>query len=192
MRIEDLSGTFSQEELTELENFVVNELHSTPTDIQFLDVIRINNGPIDYLGRWGGILEFDERLEELREVSLFIDLNSYYLKTIDQLKKTLAHEYGHHWTLLYYALNYGLRVDEEKLPYEYYEIRGLNYDDFYHDDSHGWERCDKEIIAEDYRILLSPFPYNQQHDFETLIPNFVPPIREVENYIINLENSFVA
>jgi hypothetical protein len=164
MRIDDRTGRFNQNACDELIQFVANELLSNELDIYLLDVVRIrNDGRTNYFGYWTAIFHYDpDDKTRIVAVTAVIVLNYFYLKSINSLKRTLAHEYGHHWTLSYLAINQGLNMSQQ-LPHEYYQIRPLELEEYSHDYSRGWNRCDREIIAEDYRVLFAPEPHNQNH-----------------------------
>ena len=77
--------------------FVANHLLSTERDYDWLDVIRIrNDGRTDYFGYWTAQFHFDSQ-NIIDGITAVIVLNYFYLKTVDEIKKTLAHEYGHHY-----------------------------------------------------------------------------------------------
>jgi hypothetical protein len=89
---------------------------------------------------------------------LVSDIRLYYMDQYDDaadIAKTLAHEYGHHYTIYYF-----MQDDGAVRSSEYYELRGFkDYDHeiFYHDNSsyyenHMWDVY--EIAAEDYVQLL--------------------------------------
>ncbi len=59
----------------------------------------------------------------------------------------------------------------------YYRMRGLNKSEIYPDYSHGWEKCDCEMLAEDYRYYFSPY---MSHEMANDVGN---PTREVQEYI---------
>jgi len=46
---------------------------------------------------------------------------------------------------------------DKPLPAQYYQLRPLDSSKIKSDYSAGWNYCDKEIIAEDYKYLFSPF-----------------------------------
>ncbi|MBP0016680.1 MAG: hypothetical protein J7647_03885 [Cyanobacteria bacterium SBLK] len=180
--IKDHTNELSLDELEELKNFVFDSLHSTNTEIRWLGSIEIRNDGIaaDYFGFWTV-----QTSEDTREIVAKIVLNRSLLPTLNALKTTLAHEYGHHWTLCYLLVNQGIEPFSQRLPWQYYELRGLNQDYAYDVKtcSERWNECDKEIIAEDYRVLFAPNPYNQNHEMN---PALDLPNPEVKNYIQNL------
>lgn len=174
LRIDDYSGSLSRKQLVELGTFITKELHlCTKTEFTWLETIEIHKiENTRYDGGWSA--KFHKNPNDPYEiigVSANIVLNSAYLTTLEDFKTTLAHEYGHHWTILYCIQHHGLKVKEglkdvltQRLPPKYYQVRELNYQDYAPDeDSKGWYKCDKEIIAEDYRVLFAPSPYNNNH-----------------------------
>ena len=186
MRIDDKTGNFNQEDYDDLITFISNELLSTELDISLLDVIRIrNDGRTNYFGYWKALLHYDPDSNNIVAVTAVIVLNYFYLKSVKSLKRTLAHEYGHHWTLSYLAINQSIDMSQQ-LPPEYYQLRSLNTDMYSHDYSMGWSRCDREIIAEDYRVLFAPAPHNQDHKIVLDLNNLSLPDSSVEIYIQRL------
>ena len=191
MLILDDSNNFSPEELNELESFVTNDILSKPYDRDLLEFIKIYDyGNTGYDGFWNGSFRYSENTGELEGVWIEIHLNYFYLKTIEALKETLAHEYGHHWTLLYCALNRGYNPYQDRLPEDYYNIRCLNAAVYSHD-GRNWCHCDKEIIAEDYRFLFAPSPYNGEHDIITSCDctSLSLPDDTIKTYISDLSNN---
>jgi len=193
LQIEDNTGKFTPAELKEIVNFIVNDLLSNNLDIDWLGVIRIReDARSGYEGYWKFKLHLDAE-NKIDGIVAVIVLNYYYVKflepqqRLDALKTVLAHEYGHHWTLSYLTVYQSLDVWNERMPSEYYQIRGLNNQDYAHNYSQGWNKCDKEIIAEDYRSLFSPAPYNENHQMGTSCGGTLePPNQEVKTYINNL------
>ncbi|MBC6418197.1 MAG: hypothetical protein GDA44_05075 [Prochloron sp. SP5CPC1] len=192
MRIEDKTKKLSQQDIKELEDFVINDLLSTERDIQWLQLIEIADlGQEAPFGYWQAIFHSD--FQNQITPKTVIVLNSFWLKTLDDLKETLAHEYGHHWTLCYLVVNKGLKEPKkQRLPEEYYKLRGLKEQDYEPDDEFkGWYFCDKEIIAEDYRVLFAPSPYNQEHQIATHTRTGVElPSEKVKKYIRNLNRQY--
>lgn len=162
--IKDFSNQYTLDELESLSDFVERELRlSSPIELAWLDVIEIKDLRSNDNGYWVGNYDRDRQT-----FTATIYLNSLVLGTIEQLKRTLAHEYGHHWTLSYLAVHHNLRIYKERLPRTYYKIRGLSEEHCIYSPGQiktfeDWMRCDKEIIAEDYRVLFSPHPHNQDH-----------------------------
>lgn len=182
-RIEDFSNQYTLEELESLSDFVEQELRlSSPIELAWLDVIEIRDLGLDTNGDWYGRSDDDRQTFKAR-----IRLNYRVLGTIEQLQRILAHEYGHHWTLSYLAVHHNLRIYKERLPRTYYKIRGLSEEHCIYSPQQirtfeDWMRCDKEIIAEDYRVLFSPHPHNQDHQMVGNLPlirlSAHPSIRE--------------
>ena len=182
-RIEDFSNQYTLEELESLSDFVEQELRlSSPIELAWLDVIEIRDLGLDTNGDWYG-----RDGDDAQTFKAIIRLNSLVLGTIEQLKLTLAHEYGHHWTLSYLAVHHNLRIYKERLPRTYYKIRRLSEEHCVYTPEQSkayedWMRCDKEIIAEDYRVLFSPHPHNQDHQMVGNLPlirlSAHPSIRE--------------
>lgn len=194
--INDETGFLSQQEKIDLEDFVRNHLLSTSKDLRWLDSIKVREVPYsDYFGLWRLKLRLVDsgNPSEIVGVAAEIELNYWYVKFLDpqkrlvNLKKTLAHEYGHHWTLAHLIVNQHIADPlTERLPATYYQLRGLNSQDHACDISKGWLNCDKEIIAEDYRYLFAPSPHDQEHQMEHLLQ--LPDHPGVKTYIQNLNN----
>ncbi|MBW4475869.1 MAG: hypothetical protein KME54_03090 [Tolypothrix brevis GSE-NOS-MK-07-07A] len=199
MRIDDRTGIFSQPELQNLEAFVSNDLLSTEVDVEWLDVIRIrDDGRNRIMGYWTYTSKFDAD-NQINGFAAVIVLNYFYVRTLapqqrlDTLKKVLAHEYGHHWTLCYLLITQRItHIFNDPMPIEYYELRGLNNQDHACDYSRGWDKCDKEIITEDYRVLFAPEPYNQDHQMiNNTSGNLAVPTPEVKRYIENMSQDYI-
>lgn len=207
LEFRDYTDTVIQEDIRELGNFVFNDILSTPIDVEWLGVIKIrNDGDNGYLGSWRAQFDKNEQNpQEIKAVVAVIILNYYYHRFPDtpssdyslaRLKETLAHEYGHHWTLLHCIQKYGLPIQcmndifNHPLPKSYYKVRGLNYQDYSPNYAFEWHRCDKEIIAEDYRILFAPEPHNKDHQCIIRIgKDLDTPSEKVEHFIRNLNTS---
>ncbi len=84
------------------------------------------------------------------------------------LADTLAHEYGHHWCLMHLCEHAGLTEGDvpqdrllkylflDPLPSSYYSLRGLDPTIYSGDAENAeWDKTDKEVLAEDYRVLLT-------------------------------------
>ncbi|WP_243684172.1 hypothetical protein [Methanosarcina barkeri] len=97
------------------------------------------------------------------------------------MKKTLAHEFGHHWTLGYMIENFEQDIWKERMPLDYYRMRGLDLDNFAPDYSKDWYHCDKEVLAEDYKYFYSPF--DGEHRMKNLVGN---PSEEIKAKIVDL------
>jgi len=211
MRVDDLTGQLTENEKQELETFVHKDLLSTELDIDWLDIIKIQeNGLNNSGGSWRGGLIYDQD-NEIIGFGAVIILNYSYVKIfknnpkkrLDKLKEVLAHEYGHHWTLSYLLVKKIIgNFADERLPQKYYKLRGLNkrkYTSYPASPSFdSWCLCDKEVIAEDYRILFASTPYNQNHKM-VLHSKLAAPNEDIKNYIKNLpsiqeitEKGFIA
>ncbi|MFN6534945.1 MAG: hypothetical protein RM021_001050 [Nostoc sp. EkiNYC01] len=196
MYIDDRTGIFSQAELQDLEAFVRNELLSSEVDIDWLGLITIREDiRSGYRGYWKYKLSFDaHNPNQINGIVAVVVLNYYYVKTLtpvkrlDVLKEILAHEYGHHWTLSYLIVTQRIiDIWKDRMPIEYYQLRGLNNEDHACDYSQGWHKCDKEIIAEDYRVLFAQEPYNENHRIiNNISGNLALPNSEIKKYIENL------
>jgi predicted Zn-dependent protease with MMP-like domain len=172
MRIIDETGMFSDQHLQMLLDFIERELLSNVIDRAMLHKVAIVYRPYsDYDGSWQcRKIESQNGTDTIRCV---IFLNAFFTrefetkdKEIEQFKKVLAHEYGHHWTLSYLIKNHDFDC-KTRLPREYYDRRGLEESmcsAAYADNSwESWYRCDKEIIAEDYKFLFAPDRYGKPH-----------------------------
>ena len=105
-----------------------------------------------------------------------------------QMEKTLAHEFGHHWTLGYFMDRHEMiGWFNERAPWLYYRIRGLDPNKFAADYSKGWSYCDKEVLAEDYKYQFSP--YKGMHRMQNLVNN---PTSEVGDFISALGKPYWA
>ncbi len=80
----------------------------------------------------------------------------------DYLKLTLAHEYGHHYTLYHRWVDLDIPVNQ-RFPDEYYNLRPLSKTTTAIDYSKDWENCDAEIIAEDYSYFYSGYGIQQMN-----------------------------
>jgi hypothetical protein len=179
VRVDNPQGVLSPQELAELQAFIIDRCYCTTTELNWLwRVILRDDGNSGYRGYWAVRLpRLGVRIEEARAI---IVLNTFYLVTLDQMFRTLAHEYGHHWTLMHLLDRFNKTLDE-RVPAIYYRIRGLEPDEFASDCSKGWERCDKEVMAEDYKYHFSP--YKGEHRMQHLVGN---PTGEVKDYIWSL------
>jgi hypothetical protein len=185
--VDDQTGEFSKQDHAELITLVEKELLSNDWDRNLLAAIIIrDDGP----NREYGFYAVQFQCDGLGNITLgvaAIVLNQYYLKSLAQLKRTLAHEYGHHWTISYLAVNQGI-TREQRLPYEYYTLRNMNKIQYAHDYRMGWDKCDREVIAEDYRVLFAPSPYDEDHRIVRYNPSLSFPDNRVKEYIFNLQN----
>lgn len=175
----DEAGTLSADEFNELKNFVVDKCLCTYMETPWLKYVKIRmDGDTGYMGYWTS--QWEEIGLDKRNLKAVIILNATYLKTLDQMKKTLAHEFGHHWTIGYILETLEMPW-ESRLPLDYYRMRGLDLDNFAPNYSIDWEHCDKEILAEDYKYFFSPF--TGEHRMKNLVGN---PSKEVKSKILDL------
>jgi hypothetical protein len=194
--VEDCKQFFTEDEHYELARFLVEDLLSSKYDIQCLVSITIDNYSHNgYDGTWTFLAKKKQGI-----YLAAITLNLFYLKTLNDLKETLAHEYGHHWTIVHcikkhwtdFAQNE--KVSSQRLPNLYYKMRGLDLARFHPHARFGWHLCDKEVIAEDYRVLFAPSPHNQDHGVieemmadEDLLDYLIQhPSDEVKSFILSL------
>lgn len=196
--VEDNVGNYSENEHIELCEFIHHHLLSDDEDLSSLTFIIIkHNGSNGTPGSWTGG-RFSRNNCTL-SIKAEIVLNYTYNLTIKDAKTTLAHEYGHHWTFFYCLRNHwdNDSLDNHKnsyprLPDSYYVLRGLSQNDYSYNYSKDWHFCDKEVIAEDYRILFAPTPHNENHAIiEILTKNNLPvislPNASIKKYIEKLK-----
>jgi hypothetical protein len=177
----DEAGVLSPSEFERLRDFIINNCLCTSDEVAKLQAVKLrNDGASGYSGYWSGRytrIEADTRFE-----TAVIVLNSYYLKTVEQMERTLAHEFGHHWTLGYFMdREEMIGWFDESAPWLYYRIRGLDPDEYTKDYSKGWSHCDKEVLAEDFKYKFSP--YGGTHRMKSETGN---PTAEVGEYIKEL------
>lgn len=93
----------------------------------------------------------------------FIILNTSYEKdtdiSLDYLKLTLSHEYGHHYSLYHKWVDANLPAGT-RFPDSYYAVRPLSKSATRTDCSVDWSTCEPEIVAEDYSYLYSGYGYH--------------------------------
>ena len=178
IKLIDLAGVLSTSEFNRLKNFIINDCLCMTEDVNKLKQVLIrDDGASGYSGYWTA--KYNRIGADIKDVVAVIVLNAYYLKTVEQMEKTLAHEYGHHWTLGYFMDRHEMiGWFNERAPWLYYRIRGLDPDKFAKDYSKGWSYCDKEVLAEDYKYFFSP--YKGAHRMQNLVGN---PTAEVKDYI---------
>lgn len=181
VKLIDVDGVLTAAEFDRLKNFIIDDCLCTSNDLAKLQHVKVrNDGPSGYAGYWSG--QYTQDGADIRDVKAVIVLNSFYLKTIEQLEKTLAHEFGHHWTLCNYMDRFEMiGWFNEHAPRLYYRIRGLDPGEFTKDYSMGWSHCDKEVLAEDYKYQYSP--YRNMHRMKNLVNN---PTTEVKQYLWKL------
>jgi hypothetical protein len=158
----DESGSLTPEQQAELGNHVFVDCYSTPVERNWLKAIVVReDGAVSYAGYWSAQVTVDDN-SIVRDIEAIIVLNRSYLQDMTELKETLSHEYGHHVTLSYMLMSYNVADNmgdllKTRAPVDYYRARNIEetYDQtapFY---EKGWNNCDKEILAEDYRVLFT-------------------------------------
>ena len=127
MIIIDETNTFSDKHKLVLSNFVETDLLSNSIAIKMLHKIVIGERPdSDCDGSWRcRIVDSQIRCVIFLNAHFTSQLASQYDK-IEQFKKVLAHEYGHHWTLAHLIANHNFNYDQQRLPKIYYDLRGLD------------------------------------------------------------------
>ena len=181
IKLIDEAGALSQSEMDRLEAFITDYCLCGTTELARLKHVKIrDDGASGYSGYWSA--QYTREGADIKDVVAVIILNSHYLLTVEQMEKTLAHEFGHHWTLSYMMERHEMiGWFDERAPWLYYRIRGLDPIKFVRDYSNGWYNCDKEVLAEDYKYRFTP--YTAEHRMERMIGN---PISEVREYIWSL------
>jgi len=174
----DEAGVLSPADFARLQKFIVDRCLCMTEALDHLDRVKVrNDGNSGYSGYWTA--KYNRVGANIKDLMAVIILNSFYLKTVQQMETTLAHEFGHHWTLGYLMEKFELNGwFGEPAPWLYYRIRGLDPAKYVKDYSKGWSFCDKEVMAEDYKYLFSP--YSGAHRMHTDVGN---PITEVSDYI---------
>ena len=174
----DEAGVLSPEEFTRLRTFIIDRCLCTTDELAKLQAVKVrDDGASGYSGYWTA--KYLRNKADVTDVQAVIVLNAFYLKTVEALERTLAHEFGHHWTLGYFMDRHEMiGWFTEGAPWLYYRIRGLDPDDFAKDYSKGWSHCDKEVLAEDYKYHFSP--YTGAHRMASVVGN---PTAEVRDYL---------
>lgn len=177
----DSAGALSPAEYKRLKSFIIDDCLATSDEIAKLQHVELrDDGAAGYGGYWSG--KYTREGADVKDLTAVIVLNTYYLKTIEQLERTLAHEFGHHWTLGYFMdRREMIGWFDERAPWLYYRIRGLDPNKFAKDYSKGWSYCDKEVLAEDYKYFFSP--YTDTHRMANVVGN---PTTEVHDYLKSL------
>ncbi len=176
----DNSHALSANEHIELVNYLIENCRTGIRDMEWLGGIIIrDDGGTNYLGYWQARVE---RVQgHVKAYTALIVLNSYYLRSLASMLRTLAHEYGHHWTLSYLVWCDHFEAERnifvERAPWAYYRIRRLD-PAVVKADVNLWDYCDKEILAEDYRCLFTTA--SDPHRMKSL---FGSPSSEVRDYI---------
>ena len=174
----DQAGVLTTADRERLQSFIVDKCLCTTDELARLKkVIVMDEGASNRLGYWSG--QYLRVGADTRNVKAVIVLNAHYLLTVERMEKTLAHEFGHHWTLCYLMDRHEMiGWFYEHAPWLYYRIRGLDPTKFVKDYDNGWHYCDKEVLAEDYKYRFTP--YTGAHRMEGMIGN---PTSEVRDYI---------
>ncbi|MDJ0658932.1 MAG: hypothetical protein QNJ42_05515 [Crocosphaera sp.] len=197
LEIEDRENYFSQDELAEFGSFICDNLLSTKREFAWLGrVIIRDDGRSGYLGYWDAkIVKSSQDPSVIIGIVAVVVINFYQLnlsfkthqQRLNEVKEILAHEYGHHWTLSHLLVN-GVVKDYwlDRLPTDYYAIRPLSEEQHFPNYQGGsWQRCDKEIIAEDYRCLFADLPDQRDHQMLGL-DGLQYPCERVRDYIRNI------
>ena len=163
MQVEDETNSLSSAEKDALVNHILVGCYSTPVDRAWLEKIVVEDkGITDYTAHWSAVIDVDPTSESVENVHGLIVLNRGMLPSIQHMIDALSHEYGHHVTLSYLLTSRNLANDmqvlvQTRLPVDYYRARNILLS-YQHLDPHyakGWDACDKEIMAEDYRVLFT-------------------------------------
>ena len=175
----DNDNVLNDIEKKELGLYIVEKCRSNLQDINWLKhIIITDDGFTDYFGYW--TISIPESIpNSYYDFETAIILNSRYLRTLESMKRVLAHEYGHNWTLGY--LYYLERISDhfkDKAPRLYYRIRRLDRTLFNPNYEQEWSTCDKEVLAEDYRVLFTDSQY--PHKMREIIGY---PSTEVASYL---------
>lgn len=135
---------------------------------------------------------------------IIIDTDTQKNRGENEIKTTLAHEMGHHLTIghtlrgIYQLTNEIVDLadfENLRLPELYYTLRGLDEKCIFPNYRPFWHRCDKEIIAEDYRACFN-LTYNQPHQcvykalLETKSPQIMPPDLTIKTFLECLPNLY--
>ncbi|MBI2304528.1 MAG: hypothetical protein HYU86_07250 [Chloroflexi bacterium] len=164
--------------MDQLGKFVVSFCRCTIEDISWVQAVKLqNDGLTDYNGYWHVTYD-DPAILGSRNIKVIIVLNTFFLLTLEQMEETLAHEYGHHWTLGHLISRMG-RCPDEYPPRIYNSIRGL--DGRFAPRASQWEFRHSEVLAEDYKHHFTPF--RGTHRMVDLI-GF--PSSEVKDYIASM------
>jgi len=174
----DVAGALAPAEFKKLKSFIIENCLCGSCDLKRLRHVALrNDGASGYTAYWTARYVFDGT--DAKDIQAVIILNTFYLKTVTQLEKALAHEFGHHWTLGYLMDRREMVCSfDEPAPRHYYRIRGLDPKIFTKDYSKGWAYCDKEVLAEDYKCMFSP--YRDNHRMAHLVNH---PTAEVGEFI---------
>jgi hypothetical protein len=197
LRILNYSDILSKKDLIDLGDFITQELQLfTIEEFSWLESITIDTDRrLPAEGSW--ICYFRKNEQGIDGVYAKIFLNAAYLTKLEDFRKVLAHEYGHHWTIIYFVKNHGFRlggmlpdrsheIAEIPVPDEYYRIRGINRETYPPVNKQSWVNSALEVIAEDYRVISAPSPYNKNHAMEKQL---MPPGEEVRLYLASIRDT---
>jgi len=150
----DNTGKYGDKEAV-IKEYLKSALLWRPRDIATLHNVVIIE---DAAPTWTGATLFSYTSDNgvISNVGSTIFINAYLAKTDYDFKNVFSHEYGHHFTM-FYIMNDKQILYDKPLPAQYYQLRPLDSSKIKSDYSAGWNYCDKEIIAEDYKYLFSPF-----------------------------------
>ncbi|KKM60685.1 hypothetical protein LCGC14_1539380 [marine sediment metagenome] len=175
--IKDSDKVLSDEEAVDLASFAVSSCRTTSEDRSWIkEIVLRNDGRTSYYGYWE--VAYLPRTLRGRRIQSKIVLNTFYLLTMDQLKKTLAHEMGHNWTTGYLISRLG-RSPNESPPRVFYAMRGL--DTKYASKGVAWQCLDREVMAEDYRTLCTSSRGDHRMANDIGLPS-----AEVKDYFIRM------
>lgn len=149
-----------------LKNYLNSTLKWKAEVSSLKEVIIRDAGDVGWTGQYLGQYRTDPTGKIISETGAIV-LNVYYYKNSpyfqDYMRMTLAHEYGHHYTLYHKWLTWNLPLGT-RFPDSYYQMRPLDKTRTAPDYSLGWEKCDLEIIAEDYSYFYSGYKYHALSD----------------------------
>lgn len=193
--VSDPDGVLSDSDRHRLGTYVIHNCRSSIGDRTWLKHIEVRpDARSGYLGYWAA--RFRREGAIIAEFQAIIVLNSWYLKRIEDMEDTLAHEYGHNWTLGHLILLERIEPDKNnstdkvRVPWIYYRMRQLDPKKFVagvKQGKAGWYHCDKEVLAEDYRVLFTNC--NESHAMAHLVGL---PSTEVAEYIKKLNRRMYA
>ena len=155
IEIKSYSSNWTGDKLKEIYDELLNNTYGE--EIEYLSTINLYpNNPFGgeeeglYHGAYFSNIFSNKnnyKMKKNREIDLF---NMKEKERIEEIAKTLSHEYGHHFTL-YYILKGENKTFNEWRDTQYAKIRGLTGDTrVSHDYSNGHQWNITEIAAEDY------------------------------------------
>ncbi|MED5371030.1 MAG: hypothetical protein VX899_08465 [Myxococcota bacterium] len=198
MRLEDRSGRVPaalQRLCVELiqEGFAINDDVSRQTLLQ----VVFEDSPLEQYGAWIPSYQEHRAENQYTDVGLVVGVTATITintRLIDPnlsprtVLETLAHEYGHHYTLGHLSRGVGLPLSRQiggkrlRVPPRFYRVRALD-PSTYSGGTDDWYRCDAELLAEDYRVLSAPADLARAHRMEDDLP---APGPEVEDFLRGL------